>query len=127
MPRKPFKINKKQIFLIGALIVTAFLMMDLNNRLTTLYRLSDSRSNLETEVGKLVFTQQALDQKLAYATSDGAVEDWARGEGHMSKPGDVVIIPLPPKDSTPQPVTIPTPVTHPVKNWNVWQALFFGE
>ena len=67
--------NKKQIVMILVLLVVAFLMMDLNNRLTELFRLSGQRDTMQTEVVALKRTEQSLQTQLAYATSDAAVQN----------------------------------------------------
>jgi hypothetical protein len=64
---------------------------------------------------------------VAYATSDKAVEDWARSEGHYQKPGDQPVVPLAQPGSEPVISTTPTPIPTPKPNWLVWQELFFGE
>ena len=102
-------------------------MMDLNTRLSELFRLSAERDKIQTQVVELKHTRQVLITQVAYATSDVAVEEWARVEGHMSLPGDNVIIPLPPGDVTPLPVQMPTPTMVSLENWEVWQILFFGD
>jgi len=55
------------------------------------------------------------------------VDEWAREQGHMAKPGDVVIVPIPPEGAQIMPTPMPTPTTIVAENWEVWQVLFFGE
>ncbi len=119
--------NKKQIVIIVVLLVMAFLMMDLNNRLTELFRLSAQRDTMETEVVALKRTEQALQTQLAYATSDAAVQEWAYGEGHKMMPGDNVIVPLPQPGYTPPAPTQVVATPEKVENWQVWKALFLGD
>lgn len=124
-----FRINLKprQIITLIAVIAVFFLMLDLNNRLSELFRLTAQLGRMQTQVVDLQKTEQALRKQLIYATSDAAVEEWARGDSHMAQPGDVVIVPVPPKGVTPTPVVIPTPVPVKYENWEVWKALFLGE
>jgi hypothetical protein len=119
--------NKKQIVMILVLLVVAFLMMDLNNRLTELFRLSGQRDTMQTEVVALKRTEQSLQTQLAYATSDAAVQNWAYEEGHKVLPGDNVIIPLPQPGYTPPAPTQFAPTPQKVENWQVWKALFLGD
>ncbi len=102
-------------------------MMNLNSRLTEYFRLTGERDKMKAVVGELQATKVALDTQAAYATSDAAVIDWARGEAHMALPGDNVIIPVTPVGSTPQPEIQVTSIPPAVENWQVWYALFFGE
>ena len=121
-----FILNKKQWLVIGLLIISFFLVMDLNSRLNDLSRLSGQRDQLQNQVNQLQITQFALETKIAYATSEVAVKDWARENAGLGQPGDIPVIPLPPKDYTPQPALQPTSTPQVVEHWQKWWALFFG-
>jgi cell division protein FtsB len=125
--KKPLIVNTKQIVVIGVLVLFVFLMMDLNSRVTTLVRLTDQHGNINEQVDELQSTKNMVLTQVAYATSDLAVDEWARVDGHLSKSGDHPIILIPPKDITPTPVVVVTPTPQVVSNWQVWKALFFGE
>ncbi len=120
------KANKKWFLGVAALVVVILMMVDLNSRLTDVFRLSAQRDQMRTRVYELEVTRQALDTRIAYATSDAAVIEWAREVGHMSQPDDHAVVPLAAK-VTPTPYAIPTPTPHPYQNWQVWQALFFAK
>ncbi|MCL4560024.1 MAG: septum formation initiator family protein [Chloroflexi bacterium] len=124
---KRFRFNDRRILWIGALIILVLLMMDFNNRMSELLRLNTQHDQISTEVADLVSTQQSLEAQIAYATSDVAVQEWARQEAHLAQPGDIPIVPVAPPGSTPQPPVIAVPTAVPVNNWQVWQALFFGK
>jgi hypothetical protein len=121
-----FLLDKKQWLVIGLLVISFFLVMDLNSRLSDLFRLTTARDQLNNEVNQLQVTRDTLQTQIAYATSDQAVNDWARQYGGMGQSGDIPVIPLPPKDYTPQPVLQPTPTPQVVDHWQKWYALFFG-
>jgi cell division protein FtsB len=125
--KKPYIINAKQIIVIGVLVLFVFLMMDLNSRVTTLVRLTDQHANVSEQVDALQSTKSTVLTQVAYATSDLSVDEWARVDGHLSKPGDHTIILIPPKDITPTPIVIPTATPEVVSNWQVWKALLLGE
>jgi cell division protein FtsB len=116
---------RKKIIGLGAVVLLVLLMMNLNSRLNEYFHLSSERDRLSTEVGYYSITKVALDTQVAYATSDQAVEDWARDEARMAHPGDQVIVPLTPANQTivPEIQVTPTPTT--IENWEVWWALFF--
>lgn len=116
---------RKKIIGLAALILLVMLMMNINSRVSEYFRLSSERDTLSTEVGYLQMTKMSLETQVGYATSDQAVEDWARKEAHLAKPGDQVIIPLTPASQTLQPQVTPTPTPQKVENWQVWWALFF--
>lgn len=124
-----FRINLKlrQILSIIVIVIVFLLMMDLNTRLSELFRLSGQLNRIQTQVVNLQNTEQSLRKQLSYATSDAAVEEWARGDSHMAQPGDVMIVPVAPPGFTPTPIVRPTPTPLVVENWQVWKALFLGE
>jgi len=124
---KSFPLNKRRLIAVVVFVIAFFLLMDLFGRLTELSRLGSQRDDMVTEVFSLTGTLQALDTQVAYATSDVAVEDWARQEGHMVKSGDVLIVPIQPESVTPMTYLTPVPTAQSVSNWDIWWALFFGK
>ncbi len=124
-----FRLNLKprQIVTIVVIVIAFFLMVDLNTRLSELFRLTGQLERMQTQVVNLQNTEQALRKQLNYATSDAAVEEWARGDSHMAQPGDMVIIPVAPTGVTPTPTPFITPTPQSYENWEVWKALFIGE
>ncbi len=111
---------------IGVVVILFLLVMDFNNRVGELLRLNADRDDISTQVANLQATQQSLKAQIAYATSDVAVEEWARSQGHLVRDGDVAIVPMAPPNDTPVPQITPSPTPQQVENWQVWQALFFG-
>jgi len=116
---------RKKVIGLVAIILLGLLMMNINSRVSEYFHLSGERDKIGTEVAHLEMTKMALETEAAYATSDQAVEDWARKEAHLARPGDKVIIPLTPANQTLQPQVTPTPTPRKVENWQVWWALFF--
>jgi cell division protein FtsB len=116
----------KQILWIVVIALLFFLVMSFNTRVSELLRLNADRDTIATNVANLKATEQTLKNQIAYATSDVAVEEWARTQGHMIREGDYPIVPIVPAKETPQPKITPQPTPEPVENWQVWQALFFG-
>lgn len=127
MGNRALPVSKKQILIAALLVLFVFLLMDLNSRLTELSRQSRQRDQMQTEASYLMLTEAALQGEVEYATSEAAVEDWAREQGHMQRPGDVVIIPMPAKGATPSPVVTVAPTITPVPRWQVWRVLLLGE
>ncbi len=124
-PKIPFD-TKKVAIVVGAVILF-FLVMDLNNRLNELSRLSEQENKAATVVSQLQSTLDVLKTQLAYASSEGAVEQWAYNEGHMARPGEKLIVPLSPAGTTPQSLIEETPAPTPVPNWRIWFALISGK
>lgn len=124
---KSIQFDKKRILIIAGLVLLFFLMVDLNSRLNDLYRLTRDRDSMRAEISGLTSTAASIETQIAFATSELAVEKWAREEGMMVMPGDQLIVPISPVDATPMPVvTAPTEQVK-LENWQVWWALFFGE
>lgn len=124
-PKIPFDLKKVILGVVA--VVLFFLVMDLNNRLNELSTLSAQQEKASTVIAVLQNTLSALDTQVAYANSEGAVEDWAYEEGHMTRPGENLVIPLSPPGTTLIPVEIVTTTPEPVANWQVWLALISGK
>lgn len=124
-PKIPF--DPKKIAIVVGAVILFFLVMDLNNRLNELSRLTEQEHKAATVVGQLQSTLDVLKTQLAYASSEGAVEEWAYNEGHMARPGEKLVVPLSPAGTTPQSLIQETPVPTPVPNWMIWLALISGK
>jgi len=124
-PKIPFDIKKAA--LVVAAVILFFLVMDLNSRLNELSRLSEQENNALTVVADLQTTLDVLETQVAFANSEGAVEQWAYNEGHMARPGEKLIIPLSPAGTTQQPVFESTPIPTQAANWQIWLALLSGQ
>jgi hypothetical protein len=117
---------QKKAIGIGAIVLLMMLMMNLNSRLGEYFRLTSERDVLSTQVVFDRMTRVALETRVGYASSEQAVEDWARNDAHMVRPGDQFVVPITPVGQTPQPEIEVIPTQTPVENWQVWWALFFA-
>lgn len=124
---KTIKISDRRIILVVIIVILVLLMMDFNNRMVVLLRLNQQRDQLSTQVVELEQTKAKFDEQVAYATSERALEEWAREKARLVKEGDVPIIILPPAQQKISPTPVPTPAIKTVSRWEVWQALFFGD
>ena len=118
--------NFKQTLLIVIIIGFVFMMMDLNSRLSALFRLTGQRDQVSTEVSQLQATKDEVQNQIDFATSEAAVGQWARQE-HMGLKGDKLIVPLAGAKATPQPKKRITSTPETATGWEVWRELFFGE
>ena len=118
--------NFKQTILIVIIIGFVFMMMDLNSRLSALFRLTGQRDQVSTEVSQLQATKDEVQNQIDFATSEAAVGQWARQE-HMGLKGDKLIVPLAGAKATPQPKKRITSTPETATGWEVWRELFFGE
>ena len=114
----------KPVLILIGFAVLVLLVMDFNNRMAELRRLTAEKEDVSARVTSLVETQLSLETQVVYATSEAAVYYWAYNFEHLGKEGDVMIVPKQPQGSLPQPT--PTPVVTPqvIQNWQVWLSLF---
>jgi hypothetical protein len=114
----------KYALLVIGLVVLSLLVMDFNNRMAELRRLSDKREDVAIEATELMYTQVYLETQIAYATSEAAVNEWAYEEGHLVREGENLVIPLEYPGITPEVTFIPTATPEPESNFHIWFSLF---
>jgi hypothetical protein len=101
--------------------------MGLSARFNELSKLSDQNNFMQTEVAALKITEYFIETQIAYATSEVAVEEYAREQGYMVKPGEVLVVPISENQITPTPYVLPTQESESVPNWKIWYQLFFSD
>lgn len=117
----------RQAGIAAAVLLAAILLLDFNRRLSDFHRLSRQLEAVRASGTAVMRTQEALLTRVAYATSDEAVERWAYEEGRWVRQGEHLVVLMPPSDSTPTPVvSLPSP-TPSWPAWRIWWELFFGE
>ncbi|NPV66086.1 MAG: hypothetical protein HPY64_02940 [Anaerolineae bacterium] len=121
-----------QILFASILAIGLLLAINFSSRIAAGQRIQRDRQALEMEIATLEAEQAALIQERDYARSDEYVVSWARSEGKMVQPNEVLVIPVP--ASKPLPTATPTPLPPEalfpeeepiVENWRLWWALFF--
>ena len=112
------------MIVVGLFLAVVFLV-DFNRRMEELDRLTANLNAVGAEGTAVILTQTALAGQVAYATSDGAVRQWAYGN-NLVLPGEnpVVVVPGANVISTPEPLLVPN--VEPLPNWRIWWELFFG-
>src|SRR5512140_3686045 len=115
MDRWPISTRRVAVF-VGILILV-LMVMDFNSRLEELNLLKKHAGVLGAQATEAVQTQAALQTQVAYAGSDQAVQDWARGEGHYVQPEDQLVVPVGQAGTLPIQPAEPTPVPTKVTNW----------
>ncbi len=124
---KQFHWNDRRLILVVVIILLVLLMMGFNNRMVRALELEEQAQAMTTRRAELEQTKVYLEDEIAFATSEKAVEQWAREDAKLIKEGDIPIIVLPPSAPTPTPT--PTPLVHekPLSNLEIWKELFLGE
>jgi len=114
----------KYVAFLTILVVSALMIMDFNSRLAEYKRLSTQRDAVSVQVTNLAETESSLQTQIAYATSESGVMEWAYEDGHWVRQGDMLVVPISPKQSTPvpKPTVVITPT--PMSNWQLWMTLF---
>ena len=117
---------KSALILIG-FAVLVLLVMDFNNRMAELRRLTVEKEVVSAHVTSLFQTQLSLETQVAYATSEAAVYYWAYNFKHLGKEGDVLVVPIQEEGSLPQPTPTPEITPEVIQNWQVWLYLFVDQ
>lgn len=117
-------VSWKYALIVIGLIIISLLVMDFNNRMAGLKRLSAKSGEVAAQATQLRQTEMILETQIAYATSQPAVEAWAYQEGHQVRPGEVLVVPLGREGDAPEPTAAPTPTPVPQSNWEIWISLF---
>jgi hypothetical protein len=120
-------INYRRVAVFVGILILVLMVMDFNARLEELNLLKKHAGVLSVQATQAIQTQVALQTQVAYAGSEQAVQDWARGEGHYVQPDDQLVVPVGKPGTAPIQAAEPTPVPTPISNWQIWWGLFFGE
>ena len=122
---KRSKLSNIGLAILG--VIGVFILGDLTRRMGDARRLERDARMLGTQVQALEEEEAGLQTQVALATSEGMVEQWARGEAKMVGQGEKLIVPISPEGS--QPTSTPalsTTQSLPTR-WDVWWALLFGD
>ena len=122
-----FFINWRRVGIFVGIAILVLIMIEFNARLEELNRLTDEANVYRAQATQTMQTQVALQTQVAYASSDAAVEKYAREDIHMVQEGDIPGVPIGDENSPPISTPMPTPTSTPMPNWRVWWNLFFGE
>jgi len=117
----------QRIIFIAALGLLLLILFGFSRRIAEYGRLSAQFERESARLTQLVATQVYLQDEIAYATSQAAVEAWAREEARWAQEGDFPVIPLPPPNYTPQAPSESQATTSSSSNWQAWMDwLFYG-
>jgi cell division protein FtsB len=121
-------ISGTQFIAIVVLTISIFLIVDFSRRTRTGYYVSQAEQRLQEEIA-IELTQQAdLQARLQELQSDEYVEEWARKEAHMIRPGDrpfMLMTPESPQVRVELVQQAPPLPEQALPNWVQWWVLFF--
>jgi len=117
----------RRVAVMIGILVLVFIVLEFNRRLEELNMLNAQNNLVQLQATQAIQTQGALQTQVAYATSNAAVEEWARTDGHYIQDGDLPVVPIGEPGSPPLEASTPVPAPTPMQNWEVWWDLFFGK
>jgi len=120
-------INVRRLAAMLGILALVFIVLEFNRRLEELNMLNRQHELVQTQATQAVQTQLALETQVGYASSNAAVEEWARTDGHYIKDGDLPVVPLAQPGDPPIEAGTSTPIPTQPARWQVWWELFFGE
>lgn len=126
--RRPGTINGLQVMFAAILSIGLILAINFSSRISEGQPLQEAYIRVQREIAALQTEQAGLVIQRDYVRSDAYVESWARSDGKMIRPGDVLIVPVPgiaaPPVATPPPLIVQEDETG-LPTWALWWSLFF--
>mgnify|MGYP001308267485 CR=1 FL=1 len=119
-------VNSKRYIFYSILLLLFLLLMGLSARVNELNQLTEQYQMMVTDVSALRATNSQLETQVAFASSDEAVDEYAREYGMMVKPEEILVIPISPNKPTPTKEISQVVSVETVPNWKIWYQLFFA-
>jgi cell division protein FtsB len=120
-----------QLLIIAGLILLMPLIVDINGRISVIRRMHQEETRLKQELADIQTEQEALQTQLDFVASDAYLEQWARVDARMTRPGEVAIIPAltnASEQATPDlENNLFPPAAFPPSIPEQWRRLFFGD
>lgn len=129
--RSGSQISGVQVMFAAILSIGLILAINFSTRISAGQPLQAAYNRVQTEISELQAEQADLTALRDYVRSDAYVEQWARDDGKMIRPGEVLVVPVPSGRSiqaTPAPQIsledVRTTADEP-EPWMLWWQLFF--
>lgn len=126
-------VSVAQIMAFIGLILVGYFVIGFTRVALISHQLRNTKAELEAEVAALQEEVATLEAQKAFVQTDEYIEQAAREEFKLSRPGDQVVVPIFPEEErvapqeTAQP-QVPQPATPtPQEPWQAWWELFFGQ
>lgn len=128
--RRSGQLSGVQVMFAAILAIALILGIQFTSRIAAEQPLQDAYENVQVEIEQLRREQAALLEERDFALSDAFVEQWARDEGKMVRPGEILVIPQPSgvfTETRPEvPLYTELETTPPEPEaWTLWWGLFF--
>jgi cell division protein FtsB len=119
--------QRSNFWLVALAVLLVFLLLgELWRRIGQASELRALQDRLAVQVTVLAGQADQLDTSIASARSDQAVAQWARSQGKMARPGEVLVQPVTPAGATPSPPAPASPPQGPA-NWRIWWEWLWGQ
>ena len=120
---------KKQVITIGMVIIVFFILLNVNSRLTTLYKKKQDVKVLSTEVVALYATDIVLQTQIISVQDEEMVEKFGRENGYIQpKDVPVAVIAMPGEVGVQEEAIEDAEESKPaLQNWELWWYLFFED
>jgi cell division protein FtsB len=117
---------RNRLIVAGAILVFLLVFGELWRRISQAADLRGLEHQIGAQVTELALESNHMATLVAGAQSDEAVADWARNEGKMILPGEVLVQPIAPtaRSATPEPAENPQA---DLPNWRIWWEWLWGE
>ncbi len=116
-----------RLWIVVAVVVAILILGDLNRRMGDARRLERDAAGLQAEVAGLEAENELLATRVAAATSELIVEEWARSEARLVREGEHLIVPLPASGSAAAPTPEAQASLPELSPWDVWKIVLFGK
>ena len=117
----------KRFPVVIGILILLLVLFAFTQRIAEYLRLNSQLEREQARLNELVATQSFLVDEISDATSEAAVEEWARQDARWVKDGDFPVIPLAPEGTTPQPEGGPLATPAASSNWNTWMTWLFSD
>jgi cell division protein FtsB len=124
------KLSEKRIslfWIVMILIAGLLIIGDLNRRMSDARRLERDAEILEGQVAAKSTERADLMTRVAAATSEEAVAEWAHADAKLVREGEVLVVPLAPSDEVPLAEDGEQTFPEVPSKFQVWWALLFGK
>src|SRR5690349_6272415 len=129
------QISGLQVMFATMLAMSLILAINFTSRIAANQPLQQALDRMQAEIEQLRTEQSDLIDQRDYVQSDAYVESWARSDGRMVRPGEILIVPMPvgnvtaaSEESPSENISpfAPVETTPPQPDpWHLWWALFF--
>jgi hypothetical protein len=114
-------------WIVMGLIAGLLIIGDLNRRMADARRLEQDAVILEGQVAAKSTEQADLMTKVAGATGEASIAEWAHADAKLVQEGEVLVVPMAPPDTTSPPETGEIEYPEQPTKLQVWWALLFGK